>query len=64
MTAIESDRAGNRGQKLHWTSAGYLPLLAAHPCVDACRGRWNVGVAFGRACGYVLFTNDVQACAM
>lgn len=37
---------------------GKLPLNAAHPCVDAAGRWWNVGIAFGRRCEYVLFSAD------
>ena len=41
-----------------WADKHKLPLMAAHPCVDA-RGRWwNVGVKFGRECEYVLVSAD------
>ena len=46
--------------ELTWTNGGKLPLLAAHPCVDANGRWWNVGVAFGRECEYVLFSSNAQ----
>ncbi|HWI09874.1 MAG TPA: carotenoid oxygenase family protein [Burkholderiaceae bacterium] len=43
-----------------WTEGGKLPLLAAHPCIDAQGRWWNVGVSLGRECEYVLFSCDVR----
>lgn len=43
-----------------WADALKLPLMAAHPCVDAQGRWWNVGVQFGRSCEYVLVTADAS----
>lgn len=44
-----------------WADQLKLPLMAAHPCVDA-RGRWwNVGIRLGRTCEYVLVSVDRRA---
>ncbi len=67
LALTESDRAlrfdpeslATQGE-LHWTDTQKLPLMAAHPCVDAQGRWWNVGVRFGRSCEYVLFSADAS----
>jgi carotenoid cleavage dioxygenase-like enzyme len=44
--------------ELRWADKLKLPLMAAHPCVDAQGRWWNVGVRFGRHCEYVLVSAD------
>jgi carotenoid cleavage dioxygenase-like enzyme len=44
-----------------WADKLKLPLMAAHPCVDAQGRWWNVGIAFGRQCEYVLVSVDRSA---
>lgn len=44
--------------ELHWADKLKLPLMAAHPCVDAQGRWWNVGIRFGRHCEYVLVSAD------
>lgn len=44
--------------ELHWADNLKLPLMAAHPGVDAQGRWWNVGIKFGRHCEYVLVSAD------
>ena len=75
LATTESDRAHwvdpytleTQGE-MHWTDGERLPLMAAHPCVDAAGRWWNVGIALGKTCEYRLFHTDgdgvrhVRAC--
>jgi beta,beta-carotene 9',10'-dioxygenase len=62
LATTESDRAhwfapytlDSLGE-LHWQDEQKLPLMAAHPCVDAQGRWWNVGIALGKTCEYRLF---------
>jgi len=44
--------------ELRWADKLKLPLMAAHPCVDAQGRWWNVGVKFGRHGEYLLVSAD------
>ncbi|MBL8342675.1 MAG: carotenoid oxygenase family protein [Rubrivivax sp.] len=44
-----------------WADKLKLPLMAAHPCIDAQGRWWNVGIQFGRTCEYVLIRADRRA---
>lgn len=44
--------------ELGWADAEQLPLMAAHPCIDAGGRWWNVAVKLGPSCQYVLFHAD------
>ncbi|MEW6704288.1 MAG: carotenoid oxygenase family protein [Pseudomonadota bacterium] len=69
IATTESDRAhwfdpytlDSLGE-LRWRDEQKLPLMAAHPRVDAQGRWWNVGIALGRTCEYRLFhaTDDGQ----
>ena len=62
LATTESDRAhwfdpytlDSLGE-LHWQDDQRLPLMAAHPCVDAEGRWWNVGISLGKTCEYRLF---------
>ena len=65
LALTESDRATRFDPEtlatlgeLRWADRLKLPLMAAHPCVDAGGRWWNVGVAFGRQCEYLLVSAD------
>ena len=57
---IDPDTLATQGE-LRWADKLKLPLMAAHPCVDARGGWWNVGIGFGRVCEYVLVQCDRSA---
>jgi carotenoid cleavage dioxygenase-like enzyme len=67
LATTESDRAHwfdpqslqSLGE-LRWTDGLKLPLMAAHPGIDAQGCWWNVGVALGKSCEYRLFTTRVD----
>jgi beta,beta-carotene 9',10'-dioxygenase len=54
---IDPDTLATLGEQ-RWADKLKLPLMAAHPCVDARGGWWNVGIGFGRMCEYVLVQCD------
>lgn len=67
LALTESDRAtrfdpetlATQGE-LKWSDSLKLPLMAAHPGIDAQGRWWNVGIRFGRRCEYVLVSADRQ----
>lgn len=54
---IDATTLATQGE-LRWADPLKLPLMAAHPCTDLAGRWWNVGVAFGRRCEYVLVQAD------
>jgi carotenoid cleavage dioxygenase-like enzyme len=60
VTGFDPQTLATQGE-WRWADELKLPLMAAHPAVDA-RGRWwNVGIQFGRTCEYVLVSADRRA---
>jgi carotenoid cleavage dioxygenase-like enzyme len=57
VTRIDPDTLATLGE-WRWADKLKLPLMAAHPCIDAQGRWWNVGIAFGRQSEYVLATVD------
>lgn len=53
VTRFDPQTLATQGE-LRWADKLKLPLMAAHPAVDAQGRWWNVGVRFGRRCDYVL----------
>jgi beta,beta-carotene 9',10'-dioxygenase len=54
---IDPETLATHGE-LRWADRLRLPLMAAHPCIDASGRWWNVGVGFGRRSEYVLVSAD------
>jgi carotenoid cleavage dioxygenase-like enzyme len=67
VTRFDPDTLATLGE-WRWADKLKLPLMAAHPGVDARGQWWNVGIRFGRKCEYVLVGVDrrgqreVKAC--
>ena len=57
VTRFDPETLATLGE-LRWADKMKLPLMAAHPCVDAHGRWWNVGVQFGRQCEYLLVSAD------
>ena len=57
MTRVSGEDLATQGEFI-WADRTKLPLMAAHPCVDATGRWWNVGLILGPTCQYVLFSCD------
>lgn len=57
VTRFDPETLATLGE-LPWADRLKLPLMAAHPCIDASGRWWNVGVSFGRQCEYLLVSAD------
>jgi carotenoid cleavage dioxygenase-like enzyme len=57
VTRFDPDTLATLGE-WRWADTLKLPLMAAHPGIDARGQWWNVGICFGRSCEYVLVGAD------
>lgn len=57
VTRFDPRTLATQGE-LRWADKLKLPLMAAHPALDAQGRWWNVGIRFGRRCEYLLVSAD------